>query len=172
MLVLHLICHNMVWTWTAACLVSLVAFVYRVIFYISLSSYFVYCRLCTFGRWRNQRILNFVWNCQSFTHMMMLLRELPASLDWMIQQKFALHPITAIRNSLNRNTSDIRVWNIYWKCSSTIIRHLTSCITKYWIFHCRNCSSLKPLKLHSTMLQRRRLLFTASGFLRIAPLLM
>src|SRR4051812_25817461 len=39
---------------------------YLVVYSIFLSNYYVYCRLCTFGLWRNRRIMIFVWNCEGF----------------------------------------------------------------------------------------------------------
>ena len=35
-------------------------------------------------------------------------------------------------------------------------RLLISCITRFWTFHCQNCSVWKHLKLHSTMQQKMR----------------
>ena len=110
------------------------------------------CRLCISGLWRNQRMMLFLWNCesllivhhcsvklfnwiyispnmffsmpqgQSFIPMMMLLRELLANLNWTIQQKFGLHPTIATLSNLNHNPSNIEEWSICWTCSSITIR--------------------------------------------------
>lgn len=52
------------------------------------------------------------------------------------------------------------IW-IPTKGLSFCYRHLTFCIMKCWIFHFQNCSSWKPWKLHSIILQRMRFVLSA-----------